>query len=599
MRPSHLITFTFAILAPTALAQGPVERVSVASGGTQSFGLVDGPWTSGDGRYVAFASDATDLVPNDTNNVSDVFVRDRMSGTTERVSVSALGVLGDLPSSHASISEDGRFVAFTSFATNLDPGDLNQTCDVFVRDRQLGTTRLVSRNPFAQAGAGSSFSPSISGDGNWVVFFSDANDLDLADTSPYRDAFLLERSTGLIQIASLTTTGGPGDFHTGSSYAIPGGTGISRDGRYAVFTSFASLDPIDQNGEQDIYVRDRVAGTTRLVSLDSTGQISLYEAFQPAISGDGRFVVFYSSNPHFVPNDTNGLDVFVREILTGATERVSVDSFGAQVTYVGPIQPQLVGYPSISYDGRFVAFETAMQKLVPGDTGTRPDVFVHDRTTHVTQLVSRGLAGGAGNFGSVRAAISSDGAFVAFQSDANDLVAGDTNAKPDVFIGVVPESPTAYCFGDGSGTACPCGNSGAQLSGCANSVDPRGARLVGTGRASVGDDTLTLLVNGLPASTMIAYFQGTVQVLGGSGAVFGDGLRCAGGATLRLGSRTGAAGLSSFGHTIAGDPPISVAGQVPPNGGLRYYQAYYRNAAGFCTSSTFNLTNGLSLTWSP
>jgi hypothetical protein len=236
---------------------------------------------------------------------------------------------------------------------------------------------------------------------------------------------------------------------------------------------------------------------------------------------------------------------------------------------------------------------------VPGDTGTRPDVFVHDRATHVTQLVSRGLAGGPGNFGSVRAAISSDGAFVAFQSDANDLVAGDANAKPDVFLGVVPESPAAFCFGDGSGTACPCGNGGARLAGCASSADPRGARLVGTGRASVGDDALTLLVNGLPATTMVAYFQGTAQIGGGAGVAFGDGLRCVGGATLRLGARTSAAGLSSFGHTIAGDPSVSVAGQVPSGGGVRHYQAYYRNAASFCTPATFNLTNGLSVTGSP
>ncbi len=599
MHSSPSFVCAFAILSSTALAQGPVERVSVASGGTQSFGFVDGPSTSGDARFVAFASDASDLVLNDTNGVSDVFVRDRLNGTTERVSISTSGQQSDLQSLHASISEDGRFVAFTSFATNLEAGDLNQACDVFVRDRLLGTTRLVSRNPFAQAGAGPSFSPAISGDGNWVVFFSDANDLDPADASPYRDAFLLERSTGLIQIASLTTAGGPGDFNTGSSYAVPGGTGISRDGRFAVFTSFAGLDPIDQNGEQDIYVRDRVAGTTRLLSLDSTGQISLYEASQPAISGDGRFVVFYSGNPHFVPLDTNGRDAFVRNIATGATERVSVDSFGAQVTYVGPIQPELVGYPSISYDGRFVAFETSSQHLVPGDNGTRPDVFVHDRVAHVTQIISRGLAGIAGNLGSVRPSISSDGAFVAFQSDANDLVAGDTNAKPDVFIGVVPGSPTGFCFGDGSASACPCGNGGARLAGCANSVDPRGARLVATGRASVGDDALTLLVNGLPTTTMIAYFQGTTQVAGGAGSVFGDGLRCVGGATLRIGSRTSAAGRSSFGHTISGDPLVSVAGQVQAGGGVRFYQAYYRNAASFCSPSTFNLTNGLSVTWAP
>jgi Tol biopolymer transport system component len=565
----------------------------------QSSGNVEAAALSGDGRYVAFASTASDLVPGDTNGVMDVFVRDRLTGVTTRVSVSGSGVEGNGASSHPSISEDGRYVAFQSVAWNLESGDVNTTWDVFVHDRVTGSTDLVSQTPSGFSGLGMSYSPAISGDGNWVVFFSASNDLDPADTSGWSDAFFVNRVTGVVSIASLNVNGGPGDYHTGVSPGVPGGTGISRDGRYAVFVSQAGLDPVDQDGMLDTYLRDRVLGTTTLVSIDVGGQPGFYDAWQPAISGDGRFVVFYSADPRYVANDTNGLDAIVRDMQTGTFERVSVDSFGAQVTYVGPIQAQLVGYPSISYDGRFVAFETAYQKLVPGDTGIKPDVFVHDRSNHVTQLVSRGTGGGPANDGSARGAISADGTFVAFQSDASDLVSGDTNGMPDVFVGVVPPAIAGFCFGDGSGTACPCGNAGAARSGCASSAVASGARLVGTGRASVADDTLTLLVNGLPGSTQVAFFQGTSQSAGGAGIVFGDGLRCVGGPTVRLGTRASTGGTLVFGHTVAGDPRVSIAGMVPAGGGTRHYQAFYRNAASFCTPSTFNLTNGVGVNWTP
>ncbi len=594
----HFRCLALLLCAPAALAQSQVERVSVATGGAQSTGNVEATALSGDGRYVAFASTASDLVPNDTNAAMDVFVHDRQTQTTTRVSVSGTGAEANAGSGHPSISEDGRYVTFHSQASNLETGDVNLTWDVFVHDRVTGATDLVSQFPSGFTGVGMSYSPAISGDGSWILFFS-ANMLDGADTSPYTDAFFVHRPTGVVTLASFSTTGGPGDWHVGTSPGVPGGTGISRDGRFAVFTSEASLDPVDQDGMIDTYMRDRVAGTTTLVSIDPNGIPAFYDAWQPAISGDGRFVVFYSSDPRYVPNDTNGLDAIVRDMQLGTFERVTIDSFGAQVTYVGPIQAQLVGYPSISHDGRFVAFESPYQKLVPGDTGIRPDVFVHDRLHHVTQIISRGGSGGPANEASARGSISSDGRFVAFQSVATDLVGNDTNAMPDVFVGVVPETPIGFCFGDGTGTACPCGNAGAPRSGCASSSVAAGARLVGTGRASVADDTLTLLVNGLPLSTQIAFIQGNAQSGAGAGIVFGDGLRCAGGTIVRVGTRASAGGTLAFGNMIAGDPRISVAGMVPAGGGLRHYQGFYRNAATFCSSLTFNLTNGISVSWTP
>lgn len=584
----------------TSLAQGQVARVSVATGGAASNGLVDAPSISGDGRFVAFASDAPDLVANDLNATFDVFVHDRLTTTTTRVSLSSAGLEGNGASTHASISEDGRYVAFASTASNLDVADANGASDVFVHDRVTGVTKLLSRNLVLASASGSSFSPAISGDGAWVLFYSSANDLDPLDGSAYQDAFFVERATGAVSIASVNTVGGPGDFHTGISPGVPGGTGLSRDGRMGVFVSLAGLDPVDGNGTGDVYVRDRVAGTTRLVSVDALGNASFPESSQPAISGNGRHVVFYSSDPDFVPGDTNGaLDVFVRDLWTNATERVNVDGFGAQVAYVGPPLVQLVGTPSISHDGAIVAFETAMQRLVPGDTGNRPDVFVRDRRNGVTQLASRGVNGGPGNLGSARGAVSADGTAVAFQSDAVDLVPFDTNAKPDVFVSLVPAPLTPFCFGDGTGTACPCGNSGAARSGCANSSAASGARLVASGRASVTDDTLTLLVRDLAPATIAAVFQGDATLGLGLGVPFGDGLRCAGGNLVRLGNRAVPSGTLSFGHTVAGDPDVSIAGLVPTGGAVRHYQVLYRDTAIFCGAATFNQTNGLTVPWAP
>ncbi len=152
---------------------------------------------------------------------------------------------------------------------------------------------------------------------------------------------------------------------------------------------------------------------------------------------------------------------------------------------------------------------------------------------------------------------------------------------------------SAYCFGDGTGTACPCANAGASGNGCASSVNALGANLAVSGVASVAVDSLALTGTGMPDSSAL-YFQGTTQTGGGSGTVFGDGLRCAGGATVRLATKTNAAGTSTY--PVAGNVLISVRGGVAA-GDVRTYQCWYRNAAAFCSPSTFNLTNGLQVTW--
>jgi hypothetical protein len=154
---------------------------------------------------------------------------------------------------------------------------------------------------------------------------------------------------------------------------------------------------------------------------------------------------------------------------------------------------------------------------------------------------------------------------------------------------------TVFCSGDGTGTACPCGNSGAAGNGCASSVSATGAHLAASGTASIANDSLVLTGTGMPNSSGL-YFQGTTQIGAGSGAVFGDGLRCAGGSVIRLGTKNAVGGTSQYPE--AGNPSISVKG-ADVAGNTRDYQTWYRNAAAFCTPSTFNLTNGVELTWVP
>ncbi len=178
-----------------------------------------------------------------------------------------------------------------------------------------------------------------------------------------------------------------------------------------------------------------------------------------------------------------------------------------------------------------------------------------------------------------------------FNSRTNSI----SSQRPKLIIDFTPPAPVqGFCFGDGSGTACPCGNSGAAGNGCANSLNPNGANLAATGTPSIAADTLALVGTGMGNSSAL-YFQGTTQVGGGAGGVFGDGLRCAGGSVIRLGTETNSGGASQY--PTGANPSVSVRGGITAAGTVRYYQCWYRNAAVFCTSSTYNLTNGLTVTW--
>ena len=409
-----------------------IERVSVSSSGAQAGGRSDSlPSISADGRFVAFGSVATNLVAGDTNHSADIFVHNRDTGLTERVSVSSSGAQGSYHSGSPSISADGRFVAFESIASNLVDGDTNSirgfsARDIFVHDRDTGRTERVSVSSSGAQGNGHSFSPSISADGRFVAFESEANTLVDGDTNNRKDIFVHDRDTGRTERVSVSSSGAQAN---GSSFS----PSISADGRFVAFYSQAvNLVVGDTNNRTDIFVHDRDTELTERFNVSSSGAQANGRSFSPSISADGRFVAFVSEASTLVDGDTNNsFDIFVHDRDNGHTERISVSSSGAQANGFS-------FFPSISADGRFVAFYSQADNLVVGDTNSRTDMFVHDRNTGHTERVSVSSSGAQVYGDSTSPSISADGRFVAFVSTASALVDGDTNNWHDIFVAENP-----------------------------------------------------------------------------------------------------------------------------------------------------------------
>ena len=443
---STAIASALVLTAGASASPSATVRVSVDSAGNEANELTWGyPVISGDGRYVAFSSAASNLVSGDTNEASDVFVHDRQTGTTERVSVDSAGNESTKWYSSGStvdISGDGRYVAFESDAPNLVPGDTNNAEDVFIHDRQTGATARVSVDSAGSEGNGWSQHPSISGDGRYVAFSSGASNLVPGDTKRGIDIFVHDRQTGINERVSVDSSGN--EWNGTETWRID----ISADGRYVTFDSDASnLVPGDTNlcpdsydpynrpphNCHDIFVHDRLTGATERVSVDSTGNQGNQHSYKPAISGDGRYIAFGSDASNLVPDDTNGTrDIFWHDRQTGTTTRLSVDSDGNEG--YGPSDD-----PAVSVDGRYVAF-SSLSSLVEGDSNTCdsyyscPDVYVHDRRTGTTGRVSVASDGDEGNDLSQYPSISADGHYVAFHSRASNLVPFDTNGTWDVFL---------------------------------------------------------------------------------------------------------------------------------------------------------------------
>ncbi len=290
---------------------GATTRVSGGSAGAEANGVSYAPSISGDGRYVAFHSAATNLVVGDTNSSWDVFVHDRHSGITTRASVNSSGAQGSSHSAAPSLSGDGRFVAFHSNASNLVTGDANGAWDIFVRDLQSGAVERVSRDSAGTAGNGNCADASISSDGRYVAFHSAATNLVAGDGNSRDDAFVHDRSTGVTRRVSVSTTGVES---SGACKSVR----MSGNGRSVVFLSQAdNLDGFDFNSEWDVYQHDLVLGTTAVISLPATGGVPGDTSAAPSISFDGLRVAFSSYRPDLVAVDLNNTaDIFVRTLST-------------------------------------------------------------------------------------------------------------------------------------------------------------------------------------------------------------------------------------------------------------------------------------------
>ena len=429
------------IVAASPRWPGQTVRANVSTAGAQGDGQSFGPSLSADGRYIAFASRASTLTPGDTSTFVDVFVRDRQTGATTRVSTASDGSPANSDSQWPTISADGRFVAFASSASNLVAGDSNNWPDIFVLDRQTGDTSRVSVASDGTQANETSFGPAaISADGRYVAYWSNASNLVPNDTNGRADIFVFDRATRVTSRVSVANDGSQGN----SDSTFPS---ISADGRFVAFESSASnLVAGGTNGNEEVFVHDRQTGETRRISVTADGADA--DGFGPSISADGRFVSFVSDSTLLTGRSDFLFEVLLADRVTGQTAVVSMASDGTRSNGGS-------SHSMISADGRFVTFWSPASNLVAGDTNGANDVFVRDVAEETTARVSVSSDGVQSNSGSglLSPTISGDGRYVAFSSGASNLVVPDTNADEDVFVvGGVTVAPTAIDVPGAGGT---------------------------------------------------------------------------------------------------------------------------------------------------
>ncbi|MEO1064732.1 MAG: hypothetical protein AAFZ07_25215 [Actinomycetota bacterium] len=405
------------VIVVPAGAQGSAIELVSGTGGTSSNGASGGPSVSADGRFVAFHSRGSDLVAGDRNGSFDIFVLDRLTSTMTLISRSITRDPADDDSLNPSISDDGRYIAYQSEATDLVASDTNGESDVFVHDRITGSTTRLSIGAGGAEADGGSGVPSLSGDGRLVAFQSNATNLVGGDDNETVDVFVANHSSGAVELVSVATGGGPGN---GASFDPV----ISGDGRHVAFATIADdLVGGDDDGNYDIVVRDLGSSSSRLASVGAGGEQLPGDSFDPAIDTDGSHVAFRVTEANL--GDTR-LDVRVWNRGTDRSELVSAAATG------GPANGDAYA-PSISGDGIWVAFHATATDLVADDLEGQLDVFVRDLAGDTTVRASAGEERG-GDRRSLNAAISRDGATVVFETDATNLFADDRNGLGDVVL---------------------------------------------------------------------------------------------------------------------------------------------------------------------
>lgn len=406
----------FSAAAPLA---GTTTVVSVDESGNIGLFPSTQPAISADGRIVAFVS--TYLVSEDTTWTDDVYVHDRQTGQPELVSVASDGTLGNGWSHSPDVSGDGRYIVFASNASNLVAGDTNSNLDVFLYDRQTGETERISVDSDGDEVIWDSNRPVVSADGRYVAFRS-LGDFETGLVTEGYDLFLKDRQTGGVTLVSATYDGSINIANANDPF-------ISANGDYILFWSYGtSFVAGDANGAGDVFFYDRQSDELSILSVATDGTQGNMDSEVASVSADGRYVAFDSQANNLVDGETDTFfDIFLHDRLTGETIRISNALGGAEVN--GDSK-----HPMISADGRYIVFTSEATNLVTGDTNGKHDIFTYDRQTGETSRVSVSTTGAQGDDVSYFSDISADGQIIAFQSLATNLVADDDNDNDDIFV---------------------------------------------------------------------------------------------------------------------------------------------------------------------
>jgi hypothetical protein len=436
------------VFAPRIHGAQQTTRASVNFAGVQTGNDSNSPLLSADGSRVVFVSAASNLVPSGANGVNQVYVHDRLSGDTQRASVSSSGAIAETGCWAPAVSASGRYVVFTSNAKNLAqpvaswPPSLS---NVFLRDLSSGATAVVSVGASVQAANDSSDSASVSSDGRYVAFISYATNLTAPAGVGQAEVYLRDMVSGTTTRVSVPTNASFPNPNGWSSYVS-----ISASGDWITFSCAASnLITGDVNSAEDIFLYSRLSGALTGITVDPLSLIGNGASTAPRVSDTGDFVTFTSSASNLTPGDNNNVsDVFVWERATDTFKRASRSAAGVSgngASYSG----------SVSTDGVWASFSSTASNLVAGDTNGVSDVFRKNLTTGAIERVSVSSTGQQGVGGSDGPTSSSDGRFVAFYSTAGNLVPGDTNGQGDVFLHGPPCSDQIiYCTAKTNSNGC-------------------------------------------------------------------------------------------------------------------------------------------------
>ena len=401
---------------------GPVELISHDLNGSHANLNSTSPAISTHGRYTAFISFASDIVIGDTNGASDAFLWDARNSRNWLVTKGFDDAPANGNTSAPAIGASGRWVVYSSNATNLVRGDTNNAADIFVTDMRRGKTKLISASPAGAPANGPSLVPAITGDGRYITYASDASNLVTDDPNGHeRDVFRFDTDTGTTILISRSASGGGADDASYSS-------AISADGNVVTFQSDATnLVSGDTNGASDVFAYDVTAASTSVVSADVSGASADGASFQPFISADGRYVSFTSAASDLVPDDANAdWDGFLRDRTTGTTRALSVTPDGQPAD--GRSQ-----FAVVSQDGAWATFLSNASDLgLPARDGVS-QVYLQNLATGALTLVSVGLRGKPGNHDSDSTSITGDGRHVAFSSAAGNLTDIEYRHGGDVF----------------------------------------------------------------------------------------------------------------------------------------------------------------------